>query len=290
MAAKYTIEEIFEKTKAHLKGRASVDNPRLEAEYLIAHSLKCNRIDIYLKYNQIIGEEDLNLLRTNLARRAKGEPMAYILGTKGFYKNDFSVTPDVLIPRPETELLVEEICKIIEKMNWENAIIADWGTGSGAIGLSLLTEFKTLKAHLVDISPAALQIATANATKIGVSDRCFFINKDIFSLAPSQEHPSVDIIVGNPPYIPVGSKDVETWVAEYEPKEALFSGEKGLDHLAAWINKAPHFLNQSGCLALEHGFDQAQQVQDLFCNQGFVDVYSIKDLSGYQRHTVGFKK
>lgn len=282
--AQYRVKDILEKTADHLRGREFVDNPRFEAELLLAHILKLNRIDLYLKFDQPLQDIELSQMRELLKRRASGEPMAYLLGYRGFYKDDFIVTEHTLVPRPETELLVEKAAEIISQMPQDTALsLCDLGTGSGAIGLSLAAEFEHLNVHLVDVSPEALEVAKKNTTKMGLESRVTVKCCEVG--AETQMGQKFNLIVGNPPYIAENDTSVEPWVREYEPAVALFSANGGLHCLQAWAKMATLNLLPGGWLMLEHGYQQGEYLEGVLKELGYKNIQKIYDLSKHWRHT-----
>ena len=188
---------VLEWTKQYFAEKG-IENPRLDAELLLCAVLKCERITLYVEFDRPLDEDELKLYRNFVARRAAFEPIAYILGEKAFMHHNFKVAPGVLVPRPETELLVERILEVAPQ---DNAIkLLDIGTGSGAIIISLLAEMKNAQGTAVDISEKAIAIAKGNATDIGVIARLNFVKSNLFTELPPEKQ--FDIIVSNPPYIP----------------------------------------------------------------------------------------
>ena len=200
---------------------------------------------------------DVDEFRETVERRAAGEPLQYITGTQDFFGREFRVTPDVLIPRPETELLVEAAVEV----NKAATLICDVGTGSGCIALTLLCELAHARAVALDKSPAALDVAKFNAQKLGVADRAEFVVSDCFDSLDSREF---DLIVSNPPYVSAGVVEgLQREVRDHEPLIALSPGPDGLSIIRRLINESPKFLKQDGHLIMEIGFDQGEAVQKL---------------------------
>jgi len=219
----WTIMKILNWTKQYFADKG-VENPRLDAEVLLCAVLKCERINLYVDFERPLTENELAQFKQYVVRRAKHEPLAYILGEKAFMRNMFKVTPDTLVPRPETELLVESIVMAAEAVGGDVKIL-DIGTGSGAIIVSLLDYLPQAKGVGVDVSVGALTVAKENAVSIGVAERAGFLRSDVFSALPLDK--KFDIIVSNPPYIPAGdiaglAKDVQQ-----EPIGALVGGADG---------------------------------------------------------------
>lgn len=214
-----------------------------------------------------------------LVRREQGEPVAYLLGEREFYGRRFRVSPAVLIPRPETELIVDTVLARVPR---DAAVrILDLGTGSGALAVSLALELPAAQVTAVDISPAALAVAAANAQQLGARVRC--LESDWFAALQGE---LFDLIVSNPPYVAAGDPHLDEGDVRFEPPGALASGPAGLDDLARIAAEAPAHLLSGGYLLMEHGYDQGAAVRDLLQAQGFVDVASARDLAGIER--IGF--
>lgn len=214
-----------------------------------------------------------------LVRREQGEPVAYLLGEREFYGRRFRVSPAVLIPRPETELIVDTVLARVPR---DAAVrILDLGTGSGALAVSLALELPAAQVTAVDISPAALAVATANAQHLGARLRC--LESDWFAALQGD---LFDLIVSNPPYVAAGDPHLDEGDVRFEPPGALASGPEGLDDLARIAAEAPAHLASGGYLLMEHGYDQGAAVRALLQAQGFVEVASARDLAGIER--IGF--
>lgn len=213
-------------------------------------------------------------------RRAAGEPLAYLTGSKAFYGLELQVTPDVLVPRPDTETLVDWALEVLQV----NAAVLDMGTGSGAIALALKAQRPDLRVWATDLSGAALRVARANAQRLGLDVQ--FAQGPWTAALPSHA-PLFDAIVSNPPYI--ADQDPHLPALRFEPTQALTSGADGLDDLRQIIVNAPAHLRPGGWLLLEHGYDQAAAVQALLQQQGFTGVPSRCDLAGVARCTAGQK-
>jgi release factor glutamine methyltransferase len=279
------VQEIIVKSVQYLTDRNFVDNPRYESEILLCEVMGCRRIELYLKYDKPLQDNELEKMRLLLKRRGTGEPIAYILGRKGFFKHDFKVTPDTLIPRPETEVLVEEVINRCDpNSSYE---ILDLGCGSGAIGLSLAANLEQVRVTLLDVSGKSLQVAQENAKQFQVSERCQFIEADMmrFSFATKK----FDIVVGNPPYIDKNDPQVESWVKQFEPHIALFAANQGMELLYQCINIAKETLSLNGWAIFEHGYEQGGLVKKYFLDNEFKNCEAIKDLNSHWRHTLAFK-
>lgn len=269
-----TIAEVLARSAEYLE-KQRIESPRLEAELLLAHSLGLKRIGLFTQFDRVLSEEEMAKARSLLQRRARHEPTAYITGVQPFMSLDFFVDRSVLIPRPETEELVEYIISSVRNsaLGIQHLTIADIGTGSGAIAVSLAKFLPNIKVIATDISPAALAIARQNAEFHHVADRCEFRLGDL--LEPLTE--KVDIIVSNPPYIPTAViETLQPEVRDWEPKGALDGGEDGLDHIRTFLEKAPDHLQPDGRLFIE-GDDFAR------LNSGQLSLETINDLSGKGR-------
>ena len=283
----WTIMKILNWTKQYFEAKG-VENPRLDAEVLLCAVLKCQRITLYVDFERPLSEEELATYREYVRRRGNFEPLAYILGERAFMRNTFKVNKATLVPRPETELLVESLVRIAPMLQREgNVKILDIGTGSGAIIVSLLDYLPKAKGVGVDISVDALIVAKENSEKIGVTGRIGFVRSDVFSKLPLEK--KFDIIVSNPPYIPAGDiagldKDVQQ-----EPRGALDGGADGLDFYRRITAEAMDHMAGEGVLAFEIGISQAAAVQQLCLDAGFVKTAVRKDYAGIERMVFAVK-
>ncbi len=278
-----TVKEVLDRTIQFFKDK-KMDQARLEAEWLIAGGLGINRVQLYMKYEQPLREPEVAKLREYVRRRSQGEPLAYITGTKGFYKLDFKVTPDVLIPRPETETLVETAIDWARKncAGKEEIKILDLGSGSGCVGLTMAVELPQARVHLVDISEKALAVAKENAQSLGVIERCLFTRGDAFEVCVQIEG-KFDLILSNPPYIDPQDPEVEEDVKKYEPSAALFT-EGGNQLLKSWSQAYGSKLLKPGLMLMEMGYKQgAEMLKHFESLKIFDDVKILKDLSGHDR-------
>ena len=258
-----------------------VENPRLDAEILLCAVLKCQRIMLYVDFERPLADDELAAFKGYVQRRAKHEPLAYILGERAFMRNAFKVTPDTLIPRPETELLVESLVKAAEYVGGEVKIL-DIGTGSGAIIVSLLDYLPRALGAGVDISAGALAVARENAVSIGVDKRCGFVRSDVFSNIPQDKR--FDIIVSNPPYIPAADIAGLDADVQQEPKGALDGGADGLYFYRRITREAPAWFNGGdGLLAFEIGIGQSEAVAAMCRAAGLTQVAVCKDYAGIDR-------
>lgn len=275
--------EVLQKSTDYLMERG-VKDAKLSAEWILAHSLELKRLDLYLQFERPLQESELGVIREGIRRRANREPLQYILGSVDFYGVTLKVDSRALIPRPETEYLLELLHT--RYLNREPVRILDLGTGSGAIAIALLNAFSGASAVAVDTSKDALQLAAENANLAGVSDRLQLISSDWFNDVEGE----FELILANPPYLTeeeMGSADPE--VIRFEPRQALFGGKDGLKDLIHIIDKAPSFLIDGGMLVLETGIDQHNDLIQCAKNSGFLSMESIKDLNRVDRFLVGLR-
>src|SRR5262245_36534608 len=222
--AEWTIRSLLEWTEGYLRQR-SVESPRLEAQLLLAHALDCRRIDLYTRSDEAPAEEQRGRFRELVRRRAEGCPVAYLVGRRDFFFLDFEVTPAVLIPRPETEDLVNEFLRLAKTV--PNPTVLDVGTGSGAIAVSVARQHPGARVTATDVSPEALAVAARNAGRHGVADRVRFLAGDLFAALPDGER--FDFVLSNPPYVAAEEMaGLPPHVRDHEPRLALDGGPGGL--------------------------------------------------------------
>lgn len=264
------------------------DTPKLDIEILLSKALgDVDRLYIHLNLNKELTDEQLEYFNKMIKDRLNGRPIAYIVKNREFMGLDFYVEEGVLIPRPDTEPLVEEVIELVKGR--ESLTIVDIGTGSGAITVSLAKYIKNCEVYSLDISDKALDIGLKNAISNGVENQIKFIKSDVFS-GIKDKGLSLDIIVSNPPYIRKSDIDtLHTQVKDYEPYIALEGGEDGLDFYRAITEQSVKYLKDDGILAFEVGHDQAQDVSDILSNNGYSKIYTKKDLQGIDRVVIGFK-
>lgn len=253
------------------------DTARLDAELLLSHVLGCSRSKLLIDSEKAISEPQKTKFLELIDRRSKGEPIAYLIGQREFWSLSLDITPDVLIPRPETELLVE---LALEK---EVTKIADLGTGSGAIALAIAHERPHWQIIATDISEKALTVAKNNAKQLEISNIEFRLGDWTQAL----HHEKFDLIVSNPPYIPENDSHLKQGDLLFEPQKALVSGRDGLQDLKKIIEQARNYLSSEGWLMVEHGYDQSEVVRDIFKQYGYKNVHQHMDLSGIIRVTTG---
>ena len=250
----------------------------LEAQLLLQHVLQINRAWLITHENDLLESNMQASFKAILQRRLAGEPLAYIIGKREFYGLDFLVTPDTLIPRPDTETLVDAVLgKLLVN---ENCNILDLGTGTAVIALAIAHNRPKANVIAVDSSKAALKIAQQNAENLDIAN-CRFMLSDWFSALKGQKF---DVIVSNPPYIE--ANDPHLTALNFEPISALTSGVDGLDDIRKITQHALIYLNPQGWLMLEHGYNQAEKVRDLLAENGLTDIATIKDLGGNDRVTI----
>ncbi|HEX7636157.1 MAG TPA: peptide chain release factor N(5)-glutamine methyltransferase [Noviherbaspirillum sp.] len=257
--------------------RNTVIDP-LEARILLTHALQLSRVQLITQSDRVLSAHEAERIASLFKRRLGGEPVAYITGEREFYGLSLHVTPDVLIPRPETELLVELALQHLPP----NGRILDMGTGSGAIPVAIAHSRPDAIVSALDVSSNALAVAQRNAARHGVTIQ--FLQSDWYA---ALAHQQFDIIVANPPYIEAGDVHLSQGDLRFEPVDALTDHADGLSALRILIAGAPRYLAGGGWLLMEHGYDQAAAVRTMLAGQGFGAVQSWTDLAGIERATGG---
>ena len=253
-----------------------------EATLLLLHVLERPRAWLYAHDDALPQPEEAARFQDLVTRRMQGEPVAYLTGSRGFWTLELAVTPDTLIPRPETELLVEQA---LERLEADGIVrVADLGTGSGAIALAVAAERPGARVVATDRSEAALAVARANAAANGLGGRVEFRTGDWFAPLAGERY---DLVASNPPYIAEGDPHLEQGDLRHEPPTALSSGHDGLDAIRAIVAAAPGHLLPGGWLLLEHGFDQGPAVRALLAAAGLAEVATVADLEGRDRVSLG---
>lgn len=255
-------------------------SPRLEAQVLLAHVLQCDRVSLYTSFDKPLAPEELAAYRELIRRRLAGEPTAYLVGEKEFWSLPLAVSPGVLIPRPDTETLIQ-VCLDLAARS-ELVRIADIGTGSGAIAIALAVELPEAVVTATDISGEALEVAANNARRHGVADRIEFLMGDLTSALPATAQ--FHLLVANLPYIPTGDLASLSPEVRHEPASALDGGPDGLDLVRRLVGAAPSRIIAGGHIVLEHAADQADLVAGLLSDE-LDDVRTRKDLAGHARVT-----
>ena len=257
--------------------------PPLESRMLLQRVTGFSRVQLLTRDTDVLTPEQLAQWNALLDRRMKGEPMAYILGEREFYGRMFTVNPSVLIPRADTEILIDTV---LQQNASQHAVrILDLGTGSGAIAVTLAAECPMWQVTAVDVSADALTVAQANADVHAPTVR--LLHSDWYAALAVQER--FDIIVSNPPYIAVDDAHLKQGDLRFEPRGALSDEADGLRHYRHIIAHAPSFLNEGGRIYLEHGFEQGADVRELLHQADFSEIQTVRDLAGHERVSIGMK-
>ena len=259
------------------------DEPRRDAEILLGHVLEKPRAWLYAHGDDEVADTVADIFQLLSSRRAKGEPVAYLVGHREFWSLHLLITPAVLIPRPETELLIELTLQRIPQS--AKCSIVDLGTGSGAIALALARERPNVRVVATDASDEALSVARVNSERLGIGN-VEFIRSDWFGALGDA---TFDVVVSNPPYIASNDAHLSQGDVRFEPRAALVSGIDGLDSIREIVRGAQQRLKAHGWLLIEHGFDQGDAVRGLFAQSGFVDISTSRDGEGRERVTAGAK-
>jgi release factor glutamine methyltransferase len=278
----WTIRKVLTWTADHFK-KKDVDAPRLAAEVLLAFTLKTDRVRLYVDLDRPLSREELTSYRALIERRCAGEPTQYLTGTREFYNRPFRVDPRVLIPRPETELLVEAVLRGLPKD--QAARVLDLCTGSGCIAVTLAAEHPLAHVTAVELSPEALALARENARTLGVTERIQFFEGDLFGPVPPEER--FTCIVSNPPYIASAELAGLSREVLKEPRLALDGGADGLELIRRIVAGSPSFLVPGGTVALEIGEGQGPAVAALMTSAGYKSVRVEKDLARLDRLVFG---
>lgn len=279
----WTVRRILEWTTAHLARHGS-ESPRLDAEILLAHARGCRRIDLYTRFDEVLNDAERAVMRDLVRRRANREPVAYLVGHREFFGLDFRVTPDVFIPRPDTETLVMELIRAAKKFpSGEDVEILDIGTGSGCIAITAAVNIPRARVTAVEQSAAALAIAQENAATHQMSERIRFLQGSLFE--PLEPGDMFQCIASNPPYIPETERDsIQPDVRLHEPHAALFAGPEGLDVIRSLVAGAPERLVPGGWLMFEIAPEQEPAARALLQAAGAYDrIDAIRDLPGKVR-------
>ena len=269
-------------TRQQAVERASVrlvpvsDNPGLEAQLLVCFACRMERSGLFAHPDVELSSTEETTFETCFSSRLQGKPLAYITGHKEFWSLDFTVNEHVLIPRPETELLVEVALRLIPDL--ARLRILDLGTGCGAIAVAIAKERQHCRVVATDISEAALEVAKLNATRNGVD--IAFVHSDWFT---TLEPCHYDVIVSNPPYVAENDPDLDAHVAEHEPSLALISGKSGLQDIERIIGQATRYLDPRGSVLIEHGFQQGADARRLLQQHGFAHIHTYRDHAGLER-------
>ena len=274
-----TVLEVLQSTTAYFKKR-DIESPRLNAEHLLAHTLRRKRIELYLEFERSLAETELAPLRELVRRRGLGEPLQHLLGTVEFAGHVFLCDKRSLVPRPETEQLVELLKSEIRNPKSE---ILDVGTGSGVIALTLAAQFPEAEVTAVDISDEALALARENAARLDLQGRVRFARGNLLA----EIEGAFDLIVANLPYVATGDRPALSREVLHDPAIAVFAGERGDELLRELIDEAPSRLRPGGMLALEVGIGQAGELATLLAEKNYHDIASIRDYCGVTRFLFG---
>ncbi len=282
MAHRQTLQDVLHKAVELLCDRG-ISEPKLSAEILFAKALQCKRIDLYLNFDQSVQENDLDIFRGFIRRRLKNEPVQYIVGETEFYGLPFQLNPSVLIPRPETEILIEQVVEFLKKGNTRRHLL-DIGTGSGNIPITICRNIDEVTFDAIDISDEALLIAKTNAERHSVNNRIDFIHADIFDDQSVVMNRQYDIITSNPPYI---SKDdiasLQPEVKDFEPHHSYSDDADGLRFYKRIAEVHQLILKTDGMIAVEIGFGQKDDVKTIFQNSGLKIISIHQDYSQIDR-------
>lgn len=293
------LKEVLERTTNFFKDKkfsSFIQSPRLEAELLLGHGLKLERIQIYMQFDRPLKENELQLCRELVRRRSQGEPVAYITGEKGFYKSVFKVNKHTLIPRPETEMLVEEAINWIKKNKINSPKILDIGVGSGCIGLSVVKEMPDATLIGIEASKDALEVAQENAKNLGLQNQVNFINANANDLENVTNNrldllKEINVVVANPPYIATNDSEIANEVKQYEPHAALFAEDNGMYFIKEWAKIYGPLLLPKGLCLIEIGYTQSKELKSYLEKiETFCEVEIVKDLSGHDRMIKAIKK
>lgn len=258
------------------------DTPRLDAEVLLCHILVQSRTFLYTWPERELSQAQQQQLAAFVSRRLAGEPIAYLTGHREFWSLDLEVTSDTLIPRPDTELLVEIGLELLQASPTPQQAL-DLGTGTGAIALALASEKPNWQFYGVDRVPAAVALAQRNQRRLQLSNASFF-ESDWFSAVAGQKF---YLIVSNPPYIDNDDAHLQQGDVRFEPRSALVSDKQGLQDIERIVAEAFGYLVEKGWLLFEHGYEQGEAVRDLLQGKGFVEVQTRRDFAGHERATLG---
>ena len=283
-ADRWTVQAILDWTTGHLADHGS-ESPRLDAEILLAQARDCRRIELYTQFDQALTDQQRAVMRDLVKRRAAREPVAYLVGFREFFGADFALTSDTLIPRPDTETLIVELLDLARQLPTPPAIL-DLGTGCGCIAITLATQLVSAQVSAVDISPAALEVARANAETHNVADRIAFFAGDLYEPIPPDR--KFQFIASNPPYVTTAELDqLAPDIRDHEPRTALDGGADGLDVIRRLVAGAPDHLAPGGSLLCEISPEQADEVGRLVAEQtAFGSPRTVTDLSGQARVVV----
>ena len=273
--SEWTVIKLLEWSREYFAGRG-IDSARVDAEHLLAHTLGIDRVRLYMEFDRPLLPAELDQYRDLVKRRARHEPVAYLTGTRGFWTLDLKTDPRALIPRPDTEVVVEEALKRLHDRKEPRVI--DIGTGTGAIALAIASERPDATVIATDVSADALALAADNVIQCGL-ERVQLVQADLFEGIDGM----FDLIVSNPPYVATNSEALADDVREYEPAGALFAGEDGLEIYRRLIPQAGRRLHQGGAIVVEIGYDLAEAVQALLHSASLQDIELRRDYGDVDR-------
>jgi release factor glutamine methyltransferase len=282
VAETWTVLAVLDWTTKKFAERG-IDAARLEAQVLLAHALRCSRVQLYTGFDKPLGDAELTAIRDLIKRRLAGEPIAYLVGDQEFWSLPFAVDRNVLVPRRDTETLVEVVLAAVPDRAAPLRGV-DVGTGSGALAITLARELRASSWIAIDVSPEAAAVARKNAERHGVAERVEVRVGDL--LAPVAGDPPFELLVSNPPYIPTGDLASLSPEVKSEPRLALDGGADGLDVIRRLAAAAPAHVAPGGLVAFEHGFDQAPAVRAILdATHAFTPAETKADLAGHPRIT-----
>ena len=276
-----TLVDVLKRTEAYFRSKG-IPSPRLDAELIVGHHLNLDRVALYLQFDRPLSEAELEPMRVDVQRRAAREPVAWILGTKGFWSLDLLSHRDVLVPRPDTETLVSAALEVIPES--EPCFVVDVGCGTGAVGLAILTERPEAKLYATDVSEAALRCTKANVSALELEGRAAVLRGSLLRPIPADR--PVDVVVSNPPYIPSGEIDgLVPEIAQHEPRLALDGGPDGLEVYRQLIPAAAERARVA--VIVEHGDGQQDAIREMMTNARLQDIREYADLTGTVRVVAG---
>lgn len=275
------VHEALKAAQVSLAESMSANEAKLEAQLFMQHTLNVNRAWLITHAHTALSDDHLDQFNAWINRRRLGEPVAYILGYREFYGLNFAVSPATLIPRADTETLVEAALNKIP--THQSARILDLGTGSGAVALAIAYHRPQCEIHATDVSPAALEVASANATALRIKN-VHFMQSNWFSAIPRRQY---DVITSNPPYISQNDDHLNQGDLRFEPRNALVAEDDGLADIRTLISDSLIYLKPQGWLMLEHGYNQGLAVRECMAETGYTDITTLQDLAGNDRVTLG---
>lgn len=275
------VHEALKAAQVSLVESMSANEAKQEAQLFMQHTLNVNRAWLITNAHTALSDDQLDQFNTWVNRRRLGEPVAYILGYREFYGLNFAVSPATLIPRADTETLVEAALNKIP--THQSARILDLGTGSGAVALAIAYHRPQSEIHATDVSPAALEVASANATALRIKN-VHFMQSNWFSAIPQSQF---DVITSNPPYISQNDDHLNQGDLRFEPRNALVAEDDGLADIRTLISDSLIYLKPQGWLMLEHGYNQGLAVRECMAETGYTDITTLQDLAGNDRVTLG---